>query len=93
VSDITEPRQADKRPFAREAMEARLHRIQWAPGWEYAQTSAIEGDPFDPDAPPPGEGWMLNVHAGDGGYSTSAAPGGRVMRLVHWKRPEIDPAE
>lgn len=65
---------------------ARGMRMEWLTGWEFTTTGALDGEEFDPDLPPPGDGWVLNEYAGDQGHSTKVIAGDREARRVHWRR-------
>lgn len=65
---------------------ARGLRMEWEPGWEFKHTSAPVGEPFDPDAPPPGDGWVLNEYCGDKGHGTETDGRGRELQVSYWRR-------
>lgn len=45
-----------------------LHAACRHPGWEYATTEGQRKAWDAVDVPPPGDGWVRNVHAGDSGW-------------------------
>lgn len=72
------------------------HGMQWLPDWQYGtlwrfvsrpdDDSKPEFEPFGPDGLP-GEGWELNVDAGENGIETrSPAQRDVLMQLTYWRR-------
>lgn len=65
---------------------ARELRMEWSPGWEFKRTSAVVGEPFDPDDPPAGDGWELNGYRGDQGHEIVKDARERDVQVSYWRR-------
>lgn len=58
------------------------------PGWEFRTTWAFVGEPFDPDLPPDGGGWVRNVQKA-GGYEIADTRHGRQQQVSYWRRKKV----
>jgi hypothetical protein len=81
-----EPGNPDGNWRLRSTQLARGHRSQSQHGWEYTTTSALDGDPFNMDTPPPGGGWERNAYKGTDGYEVRETASGRDQHVTYWRR-------
>jgi len=84
--DDTEPGDLDGPPMKWSTRVAKGCRAETMEGWEFARTWAFVGDPFDPDKPPAGDGWVKNEYVAAGGSEMRDTASGQQQHVVYWRR-------